>query len=70
MIFLEGDCGVDEAEALLQALLEDSGVAVDWSACGWLHTAVLQLILTNNVPVRGPCGNTWLRRWITSMIQQ
>jgi hypothetical protein len=70
MIFLEGDCGVEEAEILLQALVENSDAEIDWTACGRLHTAVLQLILASNIPVRGPCGNTWLRQWISSMVQQ
>jgi len=70
VIFLEGDCGVEEAELLLQALLENSEAEIDWRACGRLHTAVLQLILANNVRVRGPCGNAWLEKWISNLVRQ
>jgi hypothetical protein len=69
-IVLEGDCGVEEAEILLQALVENFEAEIDWRGCGRLHTAVLQLILASNVPVRGPCGNAWLKKWISNMVRQ
>ena len=66
-IFLEGDCSVEEAEALLKAALVGPCKDIDWSACGQLHTAVLQVILATRAPVRGSCGNPWLRRWATQI---
>lgn len=70
VIFLEGDCGVEEAEPLLQALAETPSAVIDWSGCGRLHTAVVQLVLATKTPVRGPCGDPWLERWVSRMVQQ
>jgi hypothetical protein len=69
IIVLEGDCGPDDAEALLKALLAAPGADIDWSACVRLHTAAIQLILAAKSPVRGLCGNVWLRRWASSIVQ-
>jgi len=68
VIYLEGDCGVEEAEALLQAVIDAPGAPIDWSGCGRLHTAVLQLILATNNSVHGSCGDPWLERWVARMV--
>lgn len=70
VIYLEGDCGVEEAEPLLQALAESPDTVVDWSACGRLHTAVVQLILSTGVPVQGPCGYLWLDHWMPRIVRR
>jgi hypothetical protein len=69
-IALEGVCGVDEAETVLRAILEAPEAAIDWSACSRLHTAVVQIIVATNVPVRGICGDPWLRRWAPEIIRR
>ena len=68
-IALEGVCGVEEAETVLNAILEAPQAAIDWSACNRLHTAVVQIILATKVPVRGICGDPWLQRWAPQIIQ-
>lgn len=69
-IVLEGAVPVDEAELLLSAMLAAPGAAVDWSACTSLHTAAVQLILAAKVPIKGVCGDPWLRRWAPHIVQQ
>jgi hypothetical protein len=68
VIILEGDCPVDEAESLLELLLANPGASVDWSACGQLHTAVVQVLLAARPPMGGEPGNPFLRRWIAPII--
>jgi hypothetical protein len=70
VIFLEGDCGVEHAEVLLQALAGAPGALVDWSACARLHTAVVQVMVATQIPVRGRCGDPWLQRWAPTMVRQ
>lgn len=64
MIMLEGDCGAEDAEPLLQMLLADSAGTVDWTRCTHLHTAVVQVILAAAPTFVGPCGDAWVRDWI------
>ncbi len=56
-IVLAGACPVDDAEPLLQMLLETPAAAVDWRACQSLHTAVVQVILA-----AGACAGRAMRR--------
>jgi hypothetical protein len=69
VVVLEGDCPVDEAESLLELLLANPGASVDWSACGQLHTAVVQVLLAVRPPMEGEPGNPFLRRWIAPIIR-
>jgi hypothetical protein len=69
VIVLEGDCPVDEAEPLLELLLANPGVSVDWSACGQLHTAVVQILLAARPPIAGDGGIPFLRRWIAPIMR-
>ncbi len=64
VIVLDGDCTVEDAEVLLEHLQAQPSVPVDWSACGRLHTAVLQVLLASGRDVRGDCGDPFVRRWI------
>jgi hypothetical protein len=68
VIILEGDCPIDEAEPLLELLLANPGASVDWSACGQLHTAVVQVLLAARPPMEGEPGTPFLRRWIDPII--
>ena len=68
VIILEGDCPVDEAEPLLELLLANPGASVDWSACGELHTAVVQVLLAARPPMGSEPGTPFLRRWITPIV--
>lgn len=63
-IIIEGDCGAEDAETLLQMLLATPSVPVDWAGCGELHTAVVQVILAAKPKLMGTCGDPWLRPWV------
>jgi len=63
-ISLEGDCGAEDAETLLQMLLETPEVPIDWTRCGELHTAVVQVFFAAKPRFSGLCGDIWLRRWL------
>jgi hypothetical protein len=62
-IVLEGDCPAEDAEMLLQMLQAAPGVPIDWTQCGQLHTAVLQVILAAAPALIGACGDPWVARW-------
>jgi hypothetical protein len=55
VILLEGDCTIDDAEALLRHLLATPGAQVAWRGCEKLHAAVLQVMLASG---RSPAGMT------------
>ena len=64
-ILLEGSCSVEDAETLLQLLQATPDASVDWTRCAHLHTAVLQLVLAARPERIGPCGDPWVRQWIS-----
>jgi hypothetical protein len=68
VIVLEGDCPVDEAEALLELLLANPDAPVDWTDCNQLHTSVIQVLIVARRPMNGEPGSTFLRRWIGTHI--
>ena len=55
-ILLVGKCPVEDAEPLLQLLQATPGAPLDWTQCGQLHTAVLQVILAGRPPWSGPAA--------------
>jgi hypothetical protein len=64
-IILEGGCPADDAEPLLQLLQTIPEARLDWTECGHLHTAVLQVLAAQPLLV-GPCGDPWVQRWVFS----
>ena len=67
---LAGACPVDDAEPLLQMLLETPGAAVDWRTCQSLHTAVVQVILAAGPALIGPCGDAWIEKWLAPELRR
>ena len=65
-IILDGDCPVEDAEPLLELLQATPAAPLDWSPCGRLHTAVMQVILAARPAHVGDCGDAWVRRWVPS----
>jgi hypothetical protein len=63
-LVLEGDCPVEDAEVLLQLLQTGPAVALDWTKCRQMHTAVLQVILASRIVPQGPCGDALVRQWL------
>jgi hypothetical protein len=66
-IVLEGNCPVEDAEALLQLLQASPEASLDWTQCTHLHTAVLQVILAAGSVRLGPCGDPWVRQWPSAL---
>ena len=63
-IHLEGECPVEEAEALT-ALLESPGTwAVELSACRHLHTALVQALLRYRPSIEGTPADPFLNRLV------
>jgi hypothetical protein len=67
-IHLDGDCHVEDAEPLLNLLLKEPGRAVDISALGSIHTALLQLLLAFGPNLVGSNGDRFFERWITPLL--
>jgi hypothetical protein len=65
-IILEDGCPAEDAEPLLQLLQTIPEARLDWTRCGHLHTAVLQVILAAQPLLVGPCGDPWVQRWVFS----
>jgi hypothetical protein len=63
-IRLEGDCGVEQAEALAGLLADHPDAVVDISACASLHGAVLQTLISFAPQVRGTFADPFLNLWI------
>jgi hypothetical protein len=68
ILYLEGACPVEEAEALLDLLLTNPGIPVDWSGCRFLHTAVLQVLMALRPPLQGVPDDAFLRQWIIPVL--
>jgi len=68
VISLDGDCGVDEAEALFNLVHRNPGVPVDIGSAGAVHTALWQVLLALSPPVVGQISDPFLVRWIITRI--
>ena len=66
-ILLEDVCAVEDAEILMQQLL-DGATLIDWSGCTHLHTACLQVILAAGLPIHGTPANPALARWLAPIL--
>ena len=67
-IRLEGDCHVEDAEPLLNMLQEAGGRAVDISALGAIHTAVLQVLLVFRPEVTGANRDEFFDSWLMPLL--
>lgn len=67
-IRLLGNCALEEAETLLQLLLDHPEAPVDWSRCSGLHSAVLQTLMAGRRRVVGEPGDDFLRRWVAPVL--
>jgi hypothetical protein len=65
-IVLDGSCPVEDAEPLLRLLQAAPEAPVDWTRCGQLHTAILQVIMVARPVLVGRCGDLWVQQWIAS----
>lgn len=69
MLVLEGECPVEDAEALLQQLQSRPTATMDWTRCSCLHTAVLQVVLASGERPAGPCGDPFVSQWLPRLSQ-
>jgi len=69
VVFLEGDCHVEQAETLLQALRAAPGRTVDLSGCRHLHGALAQVLLSLRPRVSGDPPDIFLRRFVAPNFQ-
>jgi hypothetical protein len=69
-IVLDGFCPVEDAESLLQLFQAYPTAQCDWTQCGHLHTAVVQVVLAVRPIVIGPCGDPWIEQWIGPFIAE
>jgi hypothetical protein len=63
-VVLQGICGSEDAEALLQQLLANPVTNVDWRACETAHTAVVQVLMAARPILVGPPLSVQLRNWV------
>jgi hypothetical protein len=68
VIELVGVCPLEEAERLLQCLLEHGSATVDWRKCEQAHTAVIQVLLASNCSLRGPPVGTFLKDHVEAVL--
>lgn len=66
--YLIGDCRVEDAEPLLAYLQSGTERAVDLTAAGHLHTAVVQLLIAFKPHVIGPATDTFVQRWLVPLM--
>lgn len=68
-IRLSGVCTLDDADALLQALLRERGRHVDWASVTSAHTAVIQVLMALRPGIEGNPPSDNLLNWIHPLIQ-
>jgi hypothetical protein len=63
----EDVCGVEEALPLLE-FLRGGDVEIDLSACTYMHTALLQLLLTAQPRLAAVPADPVLLRWVVPLL--
>ena len=67
---LEGLCPIEDAEALLLALLETPGASIDWTGCEGAHTAFVQVMMAARIAPQGPPADEFLRDIVADALQR
>jgi hypothetical protein len=70
VIFLSGECRVEDAEALASLLSAQPARRIDISAAAGLHTAVVQILVAFEPALLGTPSDLFLQQWILSILQQ
>jgi len=68
-IVLEGTCSSEDAEILLQHIIATPAAQVDWRACEFAHTAVIQVLMAANPKLLGPPAGSGLRNWLSAILE-
>ena len=67
-IVLSGNCGAEEAETLLALIQAHRGMAVDIAGVKWVHTALWQIIIALEPPVRGVPLHGFIHDWLKPLL--
>lgn len=67
-IHLAGQCGPEDAEALLRHLAADAGAVVDWRECEAAHGAVIQVLMALRPGLIGPPADDFLQRHVAPLL--
>jgi hypothetical protein len=67
-IELMGICSSDEGEVLLQQLLANPNMMVDWCGCEAAHTAVIQVLMAARPKLLGPPAAILLEKWVQPVL--
>lgn len=59
-IALQGTCPIDDAETLLEYLLDRPARRVDWAQCEAAHTAVIQILMISKAVLLNAPKNLFL----------
>ena len=68
-ILLSGVCPAEDAEALLQLLLDRPGSTIDWRSCEEAHGAVVQVLLASAATMQGPPAGRFLQRFVAPLLE-
>ncbi len=68
VIRLTGAGRIEDAEALVALLQAHPGCRVDLTACGPLHTAVVQVLVAFRPELAGQAGDGFLRAWVMPLL--
>lgn len=69
-IELQGVCPLEDVEPLLRHLFAAPNSKVDWRACDFAHTAIVQVLLVARVPVLGPPRGEFLRNMVDPLFSR
>jgi hypothetical protein len=70
VVYLRGECRVEDAEPLLALLQAVPGRPLDLSGAGHLHAAVLQLLLAFRPPLVGSAADDFTARWLMPLLAE
>ena len=68
-IELDGICTIEDAERLLQHLLDAPRATLDWRSCVQAHTAVIQILMASKPVLRGPPAGDFLRMHVEPLMK-
>jgi hypothetical protein len=67
-IALEGCCPIEDAEPLLESLINEPQLHIDWRSCEHAHAAVVQILLISRPVLLGPPSGAFLQRFIAPLL--
>lgn len=68
VLYLDAECGVEEALALLEQLTAPVPPAVDLRTCTHLHTALVQVLAACRPDTVIPPDDPFLARWLMPLL--